>query len=489
MTKRPNILWLCADQQRFDTVGCYGNPFVETPNLDRLAAGGVMFDHAYAQSPVCTPSRASFLTGRYPRTTRARQNGGSIPAGERLIPRILADAGYTCGLVGKLHIRAAHPRPHRPVESRIDDGYSWFSWSHQPPPNAAQAAMDWPTNAYSNWLRARGITFERQAHPDTEHVQIGVEEQHQHTTWCAETATEFVETMAGFPQPWLLSVNFYDPHHPFDPPKELLERYLDRLDDIPLPRFRPGELDNKPLLQQEHYAGGHSAARTFVHSEMSEREHRVIRAAYWAMIDMLDRQIGRILDALERTGQREDTIVIFHADHGEMLGDHGIYLKGAYFYDPAVRVPLILNWPRRLASGRRVSGLVELVDVAPTVLEAVGADLEPGIQGRSLMPLIDGRVAEHRDDVYCEFYNAGGPHRGQGTYATMVRSERHKIVVYHGSGDGVRGELYDLDDDPGEHVNRWDDPAYLAAKTDMLQRMTDRMAMTADPLPVRDDVW
>lgn len=489
--QRPNILWLCADQQRFDSLGAYGNPYVETPNLDRLATGGVLFDHAYVQSPVCTPSRASFLTGRYPRTTRARQNGQSIPPDERLMPRILADSGYTCGLIGKLHLSAAHPRPHRPVEPRVDDGYSWFSWSHQPPPNAKQAAMDWPTNSYTNWLRARGIEFERETHPDTDEVQIGLDEEHQHTTWCAETATEFVETMAGFSQPWMLSVNFYDPHHPFDPPKELLDRYVDLLDDLPLPNYVPGELDTKPRFQRWHHEGTYQGARTIAFPDRADREHRVMRAAYWAMIDLLDRQIGRIVEALDRTGQRENTIVVFHADHGELLGDHGLYLKGPHFYDPAVRVPLILNWPAGLPSGRRVGSLVELVDLAPTLLEAVRAEPEPGIQGRSLWPVINGSIpdAEHRDDVYSESYNAGGDHHGERAYVTMVRTAEHKIVVVHGNPDDVGGELYDLVDDPGENVNRWDDPAYVDVKVQMLRRMVDRMAMTVDPLPEREDVW
>lgn len=485
--QRPNVLWLCSDQQRYDSLGAYGNPYVDTPNLDRLAAEGVRFDHAYAQSPVCTPSRASFLTGRYPRTTRARQNGQTIPADERLIPRILADDGYTCGLVGKLHVGAAHPRPDRPVERRRNDGYSWFSWSHQPPPNANQAAMDWPTNAYSNWLRARGVDFVRTPHPDTPEVQFGVAEEHQHTAWCAETAGEFVETMAGFEQPWLLSVNFYDPHHPFDPPKDLLDRYLDRLDELPLPAYLEGELDTKPEVQRRHHDGSYLGARSIAYPGRTEREHRVMRAAYWAMIDLLDRQVGRILDTLERTGQRDDTIVIFHADHGELLGDHGLYLKGPYFYDPAVRVPLIMNWPRGLPSGRTVDGLVELVDLAPTLLELTGTDPEPGIQGRTLLPVINDPAAG-RDDVYAEYYNSLQDHHGERAYVTMVRSADHKLVVQHAGRDAV-GELYDLAADPGEVVNRWSDPDYLEVKAGMLQRMVDRMARTADPLPVRDDVW
>ncbi len=122
----PNILWICSDQQRFDTLGCYGNPYVQTPNLDKLAQDGVLFEHAYSQSPVCTPSRASFLTGRYPRTTRCRQNGQAIPPDEVLVTKLLQDAGYVCGLAGKLHLAPCNPRVCKGTEQRIDDGYDQF---------------------------------------------------------------------------------------------------------------------------------------------------------------------------------------------------------------------------------------------------------------------------------------------------------------------------------------------------------------------------
>lgn len=147
--RRPNILWICTDQQRWDTLGCYGNPFVETPNLDRLAAQGTVFEYAYSQSPVCTPSRASFLTGRYPRTTRCRQNGQDIPGDEILVTSILAKNGYTCGLAGKLHLSACEPRVCPDMERRIDDGYKEFHWSHDP-------SGGWDLgNEYWAWLASR----------------------------------------------------------------------------------------------------------------------------------------------------------------------------------------------------------------------------------------------------------------------------------------------------------------------------------------------
>jgi arylsulfatase len=476
--KPPNILWICTDQQRFDTLGCYGNPWVRTPRIDGLADGGVLFEHAFCQNPLCTPSRASFLTGRYPRTTRARQNGQSIPADEVLVTKLLADAGYTCGLAGKLHLSACAPSVCPTRERRIDDGYSVFHWSHHPDD-------DWPTGDYNQWLRERGQHLERSSFPGSAHVQTSLPVEYHQTTWCAEKAIEFMEARAETGRPWLFSVNCFDPHHPFDPPEAFLRPYLDRLDEIPLPNFVPGELEDKPVVQQTDHRGAYGGQFGFYpFIQMTPHDHRLIRAAYWAMCDLVDVQVGRMLDALERTGQRDDTLVIFMTDHGEMLGDHGIYLKGPFFYEPAVRLPLIVSWPGVIPA-RRSPALVELVDLAPTLLDAAGLPAYVGMQGRSLWPLLTGRgpAARHRDDVYCEHYGTIHRQPGQGSaYATMLRTERHKLVVMHGT---KTGELYHLQRDPSETHNLWHNASYHQVKFELLQRLCDRMAWTVDPLPPR----
>ena len=306
------------------------------------------------------------------------------------------------------------------------------------------------------------------------------------TAWCAEKAISFIEANAPFEAPWLLSVNPFDPHHPFDPPTEYLERYLDRLEDIPSPNYLPGELDEKPLFQKACHKGAYNVMGAFAFDEMSDNDHRLIRAAYWAMIDLIDAQVGRMLAALERTGQLDDTIVIFTSDHGEMLGDHGLYLKGPFFYEPAVRVPFIVSWPRQIPAGLVSDALVEAVDIAPTLLEAAGLPMAPGMQGRSLWPLLAGGqdLNRHRDDIYSEYYNASVMFSDPDPLAflTMVRTERYKLVVVHGLD---AGELYDLGRDPGETQNRWSDEEYREVKVSMLIRLCDRMAWTVDPLPVR----
>jgi arylsulfatase A-like enzyme len=480
---QPNVLWICTDQQRFDTLGCYGNEHVETGNLDRLAAEGVRFDRCYSQSPVCTPSRASFLTGRYPRTTRCRQNGQAIREDETLVTTMLADRGYTCGLSGKLHVAPCHPdRTDRPtMERRIDDGYADFHWSHS-------ASPLWPTNEYHQWLNERGREYERTPARDSEYVHTSMPAEHHQTTWCVQKAVDFVERNADFDRPWLFSVNPFDPHHAFDPPEEYLEAYLDRLDELPLPNYVPGELEDKPAFQRQDHEGAYNQPDNFPYPEMDEADHRLVRAAYWAMIGLIDDQVGRLLAALDRTDQREDTLVIFTSDHGEMLGDHGIYLKGPYFYEPAVRVPLVVSGPG-LPRGEATDALVELTDLAPTLLHAAGERPPPGMQGRSLWPRLAGdrSLDDHRESVYCEYYNAMPWHDDPvSPYGTMLRTDRHKLVAMHRL---ETGELYDLDADPGETTNRWDDPAYESVKADLLGRLATRMAETVDPLPERQSNW
>jgi len=505
MQQPPNVLWICTDQQRYDTLGCYGNEFVETGSIDRLAARGVRFERCYGQSPVCMPSRASMLTGRYPRTTGCRGNGQPISDDETLVPKLLDRAGYDCGLAGKLHLSPCQLEAldeATNVERRVDDGYEVFHWSHHP-------THDVPTNAYLRWLRGQPVDFEDDIYTDTstgavridrshrfedepyvdsDYVQISLPAEYHQTTWCAERAVEFVEAHTA-DQPWHFAVNFFDPHHAFDPPKAYLDRYLDAfgLDELPLPNFEPTELDDKPEVQRNDRHGAYNKRGYYAHSEMDDDDHRLVRAAYWAMVDLVDDAVGRILEALDRTNQRENTLVVFTSDHGEMLGDHGLYLKGPYFYEPAIRVPLVISWPRTVPEGAVDESLVELVDVAPTILDATGVERPSEMQARSLWPRLrdDSVDSDHRESIYCEYYDATDNYE-EDLAATMVRTDEYKLVRWHSP---TGGELYDLTDDPDETDNRWNDSGYDEVTRDLLSLLTDRMGDTVDPLPERTASW
>jgi arylsulfatase len=236
-TGKPNVVWFCTDQQRFDTIRSLGNPHIRTPNIDRLVAGGMAFRKHYVQSPVCTPSRSSFLTGRYTRSNGVNSNGNAyFPPQEKLVTRMLADAGYRCGLIGKLHLTGAQSG----MENRTDDGYAVFEWSNMPRPEDGTSH----NNAYHDWLRAKGHDpFELNAEVDAL-IGPGVPKALHQTTWMSERACAFIEESAG--APWLLSLNPFAPHHPFDPSPEYFDRY--KAQDMPEPLFRESDLEHQKLF-------------------------------------------------------------------------------------------------------------------------------------------------------------------------------------------------------------------------------------------------
>ena len=474
--RRPNILWICTDQQRYDTVGCLNNPCIDTPVLDRLCAEGVAFSRTYCQSPVCQPSRASFLSGLYPNTVHVNRNGNSyFPANERvrLITRRLADDGYDCGLAGKLHLASAWTG----VEARADDGYRVFHYS------VSATQFVGRGNAYGDWLQQIGRLDEvldtsvvDDARNRGARYRADVPAELHQTTWCADRAIDFMsERRDG---PWLMSVNIFDPHGPFDAPLSYRRPYEER--ELP------------PAIYTEHDAATQERLQgAFFQSEPrppGERE-RQQKASYYGMVTLIDQQVGRMLEALETTGQRDDTVVIFTSDHGEMLGDHGLTGKGCRFYEGAVRVPLIVSWPGVFQPGVVAEGLAELTDLAPTLAELAG--LDPGwTHGRSLVPILTGKAdpARHRPFVRCEYYDAldmylpQEPGRHTPCWATMYRDERHKLVNYHGLD---HGELYDLDADPAEIDNLWEQPDAAALRATLTRRSFDATVAACDPGPAQ----
>ncbi len=461
----PNILWVCSDQQRFDTIEGLNNSHIRTPNLRHFMSEAVTFTHAFVQNPVCSPSRASFLTGRYPHTAGLCMNGQRIRPSERLVTRIFADSGYTCGLSGKLHLS---PVAGGRLEDRIDDGYSRFSWSHD-------IQNLWPGhNMWRVWLESQGVKWpERMADP----AGVPIDPKYMQTAWCADRAIDFMREQRAF-GPWLMSVNIFQPHHPFLPAKEILDRYDP--EKLPAPLWQAGELDSKPVYQRTAQANPN-----YPFLKMDDLARRRVTAAYYAMIEQVDAAFGRMLKALEDSGQADNTIVIYMSDHGEMLGDHGFYLKGPHFYDPATRVPLMIRWPKHYSAGVKCDALVEMLDLAPTLLEAAGIPVTDGMQGKPLTALLTGKTSAHRDSVFTEFYDVR-PRSQQSVTASSVRTASSKLTVYH---DLATGELYDLRKDPGEFRNLWDDPNSRPLKEELTLTLLNRLAATVDPMPVRNAPW
>lgn len=491
MENQPNILWYCTDQQRYDTIRCLGYEEINTPVLDRLAATGVAFRNAYTQCPICTPSRASFLTGRYPASHHVHRNGNAyFPPSEKLVTKLFAEAGYDCGLVGKLHLAGAQ----RTREARADDGYRFYAWSHHPYP-------DIEGNTFTDWLRN-----EKRLDPEELFLRIdgsygvGLPEELHQTTWCTEMALRFIdERREG---PWLLSVNPFSPHPTFHPPKEYLSRYDPA--KLSLPLFRRSDIERQNEFarvdQQTMEAadiealgrGKRSGKELLLPKDLMaciapvDYDPRMAKACCYAEIELIDTQFGRILDALDASGELENTIVVYMSDHGELLGDHGLLFKGCRFFEALVHVPLIISWPARWIADKKSRALVELIDIAPTLLEAADLPIPQSMQGKSLGSLLSGEtdLDSHKPYVVSEYNDAmSGSTMVQGeegynaSHGSMYFDGRYKIVVYHGHD---AGELFDLRDDPGEFTNLWNDPRRKDLKCSLLKKHFDAMMATSD---------
>jgi len=483
-SRRPNILWYCTDQQRWDTIRALGNSHIRTPGVDALISQGTAFTRAYTQSPICTPARASFLTGRYPASHHVYRNGNAwFPAHEKLVTKRFAEAGYDCALVGKLHLAAA-----KDYEVRTDDGYRVFLWSHHPTPDQAYG------HDYENWLK-----YEKRVDPEELYSTVnyfcgpGVSTEYHQTTWCSEMAIRFVSERRD--RPWMISVNPFDPHGPFDAPPEYLSRYDPA--SLPLPRFRSSDIERQPAFvgidQQTKVADDprirhkivpvSADSHDAIASAHNEYDALDVKANYYAMIEHLDHHFARIMQTLRDTGQIENTIVVFMSDHGEMLGDHGLILKGCRFFDGLVRVPLIFSWPGEFVGGLRSDALVETVDVAPTLMEACGLDIPYEMQGKSLVPILRGRAdpSVHKPAVVSEYREAMGGHP-DGTHASMVFDGRYKSVFYHGHDIA---EIFDHASDPEEYENLWTRMGDEGFKLARLRAHFDAVMNTVDVGPPR----
>lgn len=474
--RRPNILLLCTDQQRFDALGAYGNSEIDTPHLDRLAAEGALFENCYVQAPVCAPSRASLMTGMYLHNHGLYANGVKIPDGSCMLPEALATAGYDCGLVGKWHLDACSGG--RTEEKPA--GFRVWQWAHDPYPGSSE-------NAYHRWLSAAypDIYADVMNQPRTDRDPVSgvsgaridqVPAQAHYSHWVGEQTIEYLRRASDRDEPFFFISNFFDPHHSFAAPKEYYDRY--RPEVLSRPSTIDDELRDKPEIlteaSEKSYAGNAPGYQEYNPQQLQE-----VKARYYAMVSLVDDEVGRIVATLEQEGLADDTVVIFTSDHGEMLGDHQLMLKGPMLYDSAVKVPLLIRWPGRIARDTRVNQLVEWIDVTATITDLSGATL-PRCQGISLWGLASGHSIEHRDWALSEYRNSGHPYDPP-VHTTMVRYANIKVVIHHGmpsSERGRTGELYDLAADPLELTNLWDRPEYSSLRQSMCEYVLDVMVAT-----------
>jgi arylsulfatase len=457
-TRRPNILVLMPDQHRASAMGCAGDSTVRTPNLDRLAREGVRFGRAYCQGPLCMPARASFLTERYVRDHGVYENSFDVPASMPTFPQRLVEAGYHTSCIGKMHLYVHGTRQVRDTRERA--GFLQKLGFAEPIETVGKLAAANIQSEYSDYLQEQGLYDAYRAYiashaPGRGAVLVNGQAVERIPVWQPEPnplpAEAYPDNWVGRrvvrwieqydrDQPFFQWVGFPGPHNPWDAPQEYVDRYRDveiRLGTTLPPQMPPaGPL--KTFLE---------AFREHSQSEgLSDEAIRQVRRAYYANLTLIDERIGDILAALERKGILENTWVIYTSDHGEMMGDHRLMMK-MVFYEPSVRVPLILRPPRG-TTGHAIDGIVEHVDAAATIRAIAGAGPISESAGISLLGhFLPNEPGFTRPAAYSENYGFG-----------MVVTERYKLVVHEDTGMSV--QLFDLQLDPSEDRNVVDEPGY-----------------------------
>lgn len=462
-TRRPNLLFLIADDHAGYVLGADGNRRARTPHLDRLAAGGVRLAANYCNSPVCTPSRQCILTGRMPHAADVTRLPTPLSPDLPTVAKQLQRAGYATAVFGKMHWNLPpEPGLHGFDVALADQaGYQVHNErvQAQPAPPDIRVKPAWRPfqDPARIWLNAEKLPFPRY-HADMRGAFV--------SRWGLEYLKDYQN------HPFALWLSFNEPHSPFDFPLEDRDRADTAAFDVP--RVGPEDPPQIPLIFRD----------------LTGDEKRGITAAYYTSVEFLDRNIGAALDGLQKLGLEENTLVVYTADHGYCLGHHGRFEKHCCF-DPALRTPLIFRHPAALRGGRAVRALTESVDIGPTILEWLGADSLPVTHGRSLVPLLRGSTARHRGLIFTEYLE---------NEEAAVRTAEWKFIYCTGRrerGDGYKSDnptsgryrrLYDLRSDPGEFVNLAGRPEHAATgerlQRAILQRFLDTHPEAAQ-LPAR----
>jgi len=425
-----NVLIIIGDDHSANVLGAYGNKLIRTPNLDRMVANGVRFNRAYANAPLCSASRQSLITGKYPHATGVTLLRTSFPEEEVTIADHLKTQGYRTGIIGKNHFNNQKNHGFDVKIERRD----YFTYREENPgrevPDSIAVRPPWKPfrDPARIWLNADALPGGSYDADD-----IG--------TWYSQQANRFLAENQD--TSFCLVVGFHEPHSPFNFPIEYTEKYDPS--DMPLPTGSPEDDRWIPEIFQE----------------LTEEERKGIISAYFASVEYLDKNVGLILDQLDELGLAESTLVVYLGDHGYLLNDHKRFEKHM-MWEPAVRAPLMMQGGNYLPNGLALEPMAEFVDVVPTVLEAIQAQPLASTQGKSLMPLIKQETTEHKEYVFSEFLADN---------KAMVRSDRWKYIFTTGKRDlaqgyatgypapGITHRLYDLVNDPNETKNLYVDPA------------------------------
>ena len=450
MGVRPNILLIMTDEHAPMYSSTYGHPLVQTPFMDGLAEEGVTFDAAYCNSPLCLPSRMAFMTGRYIHKIRAYDNASPLPSDTVTWAHMLRAAGYEVVLSGKQHF--CGPDQLHGFRAQLARDLHAELWMKN---GVLKGTADWSKGTPAATEPWGGVA---EAGPGTT-TEIEVDD------LVEERALGYLRDPARKENPWALNVSFIAPHFPLVVPERYFNMYP--LDEIDMPEIPEGHLANQHPVHRRMQAN-------FGAVDFPEEEVRRARAGYYGLITYFDEKIGRLLQALEETGQRDNTVIVHFSDHGEMNGEHGMWRKSS-MYEASARVPLQICWPGQIAGGRRVGEVVSLVDLVATVVEIAGAESVAPLDGDSLLGLMRGEDADWKDEAFSE-YLAHGVQRPVG----MLRKGRYKLN--YNLGDAP--ELYDIEADPNEFEDLAGSEEYAAT----LAAMQERLLAEWDPVTIEREV-
>jgi choline-sulfatase len=449
----PNVLWICADDHAAYVIGAYGNRQVKTPAIDRLTLGGLRFDRAFCNSPVCTASRQSFLTGRYPRTIGVTQLATALPEEETTLAELLKSAGYATAAMGKMHFNSGLSHGFDLRLDLTDHARELAQRGRRPGPAGVEVLPQWRPfrDPASVWLNSRVLP-------------LGMFDEEMPGSWLAQAARRYLRGRGQAPrQPFFLMVSFYEPHSPFHFPYEFAGRHA-------AARFTAPPVDAADEWQIPA-----------IFRDLTPLQKQGIAAAYYTSVEFLDRNVGLVLEALDQAGLAEETLVIYTGDHGYMLGQHGRFEKHCC-YEPAIRAPLVIRWPGRAGSAAKTDALVEFIDIVPTVLDCCGVPAPATVQGQSLVPLLNGLRHDHRDAIIVEYAE---------NEEAAIRTERWKLIYCTGRRDRQDGyaaagpppgrtlRLFDLVNDPEERTNLADMPEHAQRVEQLTERLARHMRQTA----------
>jgi len=414
--ERPNILLIMSDEHNPAYAEPYGHPFVRTPNLQRLAREGVVFDSFSCNSPLCVPSRMSFMTGRYASQVGSFDLGCTLSSDHPTWAHLLASAGYDTALCGKMHFNGTdqlHSFRRRPIEDVTGAG---------------------TPDVFPNWSDAKGVWPFRELILQGGHVDDGTAYKKGSVAYdrrVHEHAVQYLEQYAvsSREHPFCLVAGYYAPHWPYACEQRYWNLYWPDYADLPRHPMPP----EHPVYRRLQEMAG-------LDETIDDMQIRRCRAAYYGLVTSLDDHIGGLLDTMDRLGLAEDTVVIYTSDHGEMLGERGLWGKEVLL-EGANRVPFIARWPGHFPSARRVSAVASLVDLTATLLDLSGTEPPPWVEGASILPLLCGDDVPWKGQAFSEYLAHGVIHP-----QCSLRRGRYKLNLFAGEGC----ELYDLHDDPDE---------------------------------------